>query len=75
VKTQQAGKGLAGTVVICEVWRSAIALLLLVIPSDVYQWSINPFINPYPIYSHTPLNTWHYCLPNCIPASKDRSLF
>jgi hypothetical protein len=26
VKTQQAGKGLAGAVVICEVWRLAVAL-------------------------------------------------
>jgi hypothetical protein len=26
VKTQQAGKGLAGTVVICKVWSLAIAL-------------------------------------------------
>jgi hypothetical protein len=26
VKTQQAGKGLAGAVVICEVWKSAIVL-------------------------------------------------
>jgi hypothetical protein len=26
VKTQQAGKGLAGPVVICKVWRSAVAL-------------------------------------------------
>jgi hypothetical protein len=26
VKTQQAGKGLAGAVVICKVWRSAIGL-------------------------------------------------
>jgi hypothetical protein len=26
VKTQQAGKGLAGTAVICELWRSAVAL-------------------------------------------------
>jgi hypothetical protein len=26
VKTQQAGKGLAVTVVICELWRSAVAL-------------------------------------------------
>jgi hypothetical protein len=24
--------------------------------SDVYMWSINPFTNPYPVYSHTPLN-------------------
>jgi hypothetical protein len=26
VKTQQPGKGLAGGVVICELWRSALAL-------------------------------------------------
>jgi hypothetical protein len=26
VKTEQAGKGLAGAVVICKVWRSAMAL-------------------------------------------------
>jgi hypothetical protein len=26
VKTQQAGKGLAGAVVICELWRLAMAL-------------------------------------------------
>jgi hypothetical protein len=26
VKTQQAGKGVAGTVVICELWRLAVAL-------------------------------------------------
>jgi hypothetical protein len=26
VKTQQAGKGLAGAVVICELWRLAVAL-------------------------------------------------
>jgi hypothetical protein len=26
VKTQQAGKSLAGTVVICELWRLAVAL-------------------------------------------------
>jgi hypothetical protein len=42
VKTQ-AAKGLAGAVVICELWRSAIALELLVVPSGVYKWSINPY--------------------------------
>jgi hypothetical protein len=26
-----------------------------VVPSSVHTWSINPFTNPYPIYSHTPL--------------------
>jgi hypothetical protein len=26
---------------------------LLVFPSVVYKWSINPFTNPYPVYSHT----------------------
>jgi hypothetical protein len=26
VKTQQAGKGLAGTVVICELWRLEVAM-------------------------------------------------
>jgi hypothetical protein len=25
-----------------------------VVPSDVHKWSINPFTNPYPVYSHTP---------------------
>jgi hypothetical protein len=37
VKTQQAGKGLAGVVVICELWRLAVALKLLVVPSRVYR--------------------------------------
>jgi hypothetical protein len=54
VKTQQAGKGLAGAVVIFKVCRLAMALKLLVIPSCVYKWSINPFTNPNPVYSHTP---------------------
>jgi hypothetical protein len=26
-----------------------------VVPSGVYKWSINPFTNPYPVYSHTTL--------------------
>jgi hypothetical protein len=32
--------------VICKAWRLAIALQLLVVPSCVYKWSINPFTNP-----------------------------
>jgi hypothetical protein len=37
-------------VVICELWRSAVA-----IPRRVYEWSINSFTNPNPLYdySHT----------------------
>jgi hypothetical protein len=31
MKTQQAGEGLAGAVVICELWRLAVALYLRVI--------------------------------------------
>jgi hypothetical protein len=46
VKTQQAGKGLAGAVVICIVWRLAVALELLVVPSRVVKWSISPTSNP-----------------------------
>jgi hypothetical protein len=56
VKTQQAGKDLAGAVVICEVWRLTVALLLLVIPSRVYKWSINAFTNPNPVDIHTQLH-------------------
>jgi hypothetical protein len=44
VKTQQAGKDLPCAVVICEVWTLAMALYLLVVPSCVYMWSINPII-------------------------------
>jgi hypothetical protein len=57
LKTQQAGKGLADAVVICKVWILAIALYLLVVTSGVYKLSINLFINPYHVYSHTPSNT------------------
>jgi hypothetical protein len=39
-------------------WTSTIALQLLVVPSGVCQWSINPFTNTYPVYSHT--YTWQY---------------
>jgi hypothetical protein len=59
VKTQQARKGLAFPVVICELWRLAIALYLLVVPSRVYKWSINPFTNLNLVYSHT-YYTWEY---------------
>jgi hypothetical protein len=54
VKTQQAGKGMEGALVICELWKLAVALLLLVLSSRVYKSSINPFINPNPVSSHTP---------------------
>jgi hypothetical protein len=48
VKTQQAGKCLAGAVMICEMWRLAVTLQLLVVPSCVYKWSKihHPFQNP-----------------------------
>jgi hypothetical protein len=51
--TKQAGKDLAGTVVICELWRLAVVLKLLVFPRRVLKWSIDPFTNPNPVYSHT----------------------
>jgi hypothetical protein len=34
VNAQQAGKGLAGAVVICELWRLAMALSLLILMSE-----------------------------------------
>jgi hypothetical protein len=34
VKTKQAGKGLSGPVVIWEVWKSVIALQILVVPGN-----------------------------------------
>jgi hypothetical protein len=37
--TQQSGKGLAGAVVIYELWRLVVELRLLVVPSRVYKWS------------------------------------
>jgi hypothetical protein len=60
VKTQQAGKDLAGALVNCELWRLAVALQLLVLTSCVYKWSVNPFTNPNPAYSHTHTCTWQY---------------
>jgi hypothetical protein len=53
MKTRQAEKGLVGVVVIYELWRLAVALYLHVVPSRVYKRSINPFINPNPVCSHT----------------------
>jgi hypothetical protein len=53
VKTQQAGKGLASAVMICELLISAVALQLLLVPSGVYKWSINPFTNPNPVCIHS----------------------
>jgi hypothetical protein len=52
LKIQQTGKGLAGAVVICELSRLAVALYLLAFPSRVLKWSLNPFTNPNPVYSH-----------------------
>jgi hypothetical protein len=46
VKKQQAGKGLACGVLICELRRLALALY--------YKWSINRVTNPNPVYIHTP---------------------
>jgi hypothetical protein len=35
---------------------------VIVVPSDVYKWSINPFTNPYPVYRHGYTVTIHICL-------------
>jgi hypothetical protein len=50
---RQAGKCLAGAVVICELWSLAVTLKLLVVPSRVCKMSINPLTNPNTVYSHT----------------------
>jgi hypothetical protein len=60
VETLQAEKSLAGAVVICELWRLAVAPKLLTVPSRVYKWSINPFTDPNPVYSNTYETTWQY---------------
>jgi hypothetical protein len=61
VKTQQT-EDLECAVVICKVWRSAIALQLLVVTSCVCVCvcvcAINPISNPHPVYSHS--ITWLY---------------
>jgi hypothetical protein len=43
--------------VICEVWKSATALEILVVTSRVCKWSINPFTNPNSDHSHTHTHT------------------
>jgi hypothetical protein len=48
----QAGEGLVFAAVIYKVCRIAVVLQLLVITSRVYKWSVNPFNNPNPVYSH-----------------------
>jgi hypothetical protein len=52
VKTQQAGKDFACAVVICKVWKPAVALQLLVVPSSVYEWSIHPIQIPTENHTH-----------------------
>jgi hypothetical protein len=56
VRSRCQGTAGAGAVVICEVRRLEVALCLLVVPSDVYKWSINPLTNSYLVYSHTHRN-------------------
>jgi hypothetical protein len=51
-----------GAVVIYKVWTLTIELQLLVVPSGVYKWSINPISNPYPVYSHTPKYVTIFCV-------------
>jgi hypothetical protein len=53
VKTQKAEKSLAGAVVICELWRLAVALLLLVVSSRECINTRTQLSNSKPVYSHT----------------------
>jgi hypothetical protein len=46
VKTLQNGKELGCALVICKVWRSAMALQLSVVTSRELRRSINPISNP-----------------------------
>jgi hypothetical protein len=46
-------KGLADAAVICELWRLAMTLLLLVFTNRVCKWSIHSSTNQNPVYSHT----------------------
>jgi hypothetical protein len=48
VKTLQAGKDLVCAVVICKVWRSAMALYLSIVTSRVLKWPINLTSKPKP---------------------------
>jgi hypothetical protein len=50
LKTQQAGKFLAVAVVICEVWKLAIALYLPVVPSCVNKSNIQSILD---LQAHT----------------------
>jgi hypothetical protein len=60
VKTQQAGKGLACAVVVCELWRLAVVLQL-----RVCKWSVDPFTDPNAVYSHS------YYVTICNPSTED----
>jgi hypothetical protein len=62
LKTLKSGEGLVFAAVVCKVWRLVMALSLLVIPSRVVKWSINPISNLYPVYSHIP-KSWYYYTP------------
>jgi hypothetical protein len=42
----------AGAVVICKMWRLAVALQLLEVQCRVNKWSISPVPNPIPVESH-----------------------
>jgi hypothetical protein len=43
-----ARKWLVETVIDCV----CVSDLQSAVPNGVHKWSINPFINPYPVYSH-----------------------
>jgi hypothetical protein len=50
--TQQAAGRLSGC---CgDLWSVEISdnAVVTVVPSGVYQWSVNPFTNPHPVYNH-----------------------
>jgi hypothetical protein len=53
VKTLQAGEDLACS----DLYRVKISDSVVGVPSGVYESSINPFTNPYPVYSHTKIMT------------------
>jgi hypothetical protein len=69
LETLRAVEDLMFAAVICEVCRSAIALCLLVVPSAMYKWSINPFTSPYPVYSHAPKSRQYLFMYICMWAS------
>jgi hypothetical protein len=70
VKTQQAGKGLAGAVVICEWWEIGGGAVIVCSSSRALKWSINPISNPHPIYSHVTQSLKKETSPY-IPANKE----